>query len=191
VENGGAENGGRWSDYCRRTIALGATTVALGFVTILLAGFVFPVGKLFVTGESALSDVFSYSSWSLLVFDVVAAAFLARFALGLPILAVEPSAGMLVAGLALAQRGWSATLLAATLPLTAFHQIMATAMPKLTPEANGDPNFVMPTWAIALDCFDALMLDLLLFYTALVFLSARSFWYAKHERARLVPATPA
>jgi hypothetical protein len=64
-------------------------------------------------------------------------------------------------------------------------------MPDLKPDANGDPDFVMPTWAIALECLDALMLDLLFFYTALVFLSALSFWYAKHERAHLLSGTPA
>jgi hypothetical protein len=77
------------------------------------------------------------------------------------------------------------------MPLTALYSIAAYGLPKLTPDANGDPSFVMPTGAIALDCFDALLLDLLLFYTALVFLSALSFWYVKHERARLVPSAPA
>jgi hypothetical protein len=178
--------------YFGRTAALGA----IAFVVLL---FMSAVALVYLLSETAplghngtpLNGLGLYVTIMLLLIDLLVALVLARFALGLPVLAIETDAPAALRDLRSPQPGIQATLLMATMPLTLLYTMVAYGLPKLTPDANGDPNFVMPTWAIALACFDALMLNLLFFYTALVLLSALSFWYVKHERARLLAAAPA
>ncbi len=184
--------GKRLWGYFGRTVALAGISLA---VLLIMAAFAF-VPFLFSSSPSPEDSILSTRLTFLvcgafLMVDVLIAAFLARFVLGLPIVAVENHSQAFLRGFGQPQRGVRTTLLAATLPLTGFYCLMAFGMPKFTPDASDDPDFVMPAWAVGVDCFNTAMLDLLFFYTALVFLSALSFWYAKHERARLLAAAPA
>ena len=116
--------------------------------------------------------------------DLMVVAFLARFVLRLPAIALEPSDGAKAAEPPQAT-SWRLTLLLATLPLSILYSLPTLVFPKLTPDAASMPDGILPLWAIALDSFDNLLLALLLFYGALVFLSTLSLWYAKHERPQL------
>ncbi len=184
--------GGRLRPYFARTFALAVLGIAVVGV-LLLFGWITPtaLGWPPLEEKTAARAVSVLAVAGVLLVDVLVAFLLARFVLALPILAIEPIGGSHLRELRRAQNGFSGTLLGATLPLTCLWCLFAYGMPKLTPDASDDPNFVMPTWAIAIDAFDTLMLDALYFYVALVFLSALSFWYAKHERARLLSGTPA
>ncbi len=178
-----------WS-YFGRTVAVAAIAIA---VLLTLAEFA-SLPFLFSSsqGDHNLTGrhVSIFFSFALLLVDVVVAAFLARFVLGLPIMATEDNCGSVLRSLGQPQRGVRFTLLAATVPLTGLYCIMAFFSPFATPDISDNRTAAIDTGSIALECFGTAMLDLLFFYTALVFLSALSFWYSKHERARLLAAAP-
>jgi hypothetical protein len=181
----------RWSDYLRRLLGITTTSAALALIGILLLGSSVAVANLMYAGESSSDYVFMFTGAILLAIDLAVAFALARVVLGLPLLAIEPTANVHLGLLGQTQRGWRVTLLAVTVPLTTLYSMAAFGLPKLTPDPSENPDDIIPLWVIALNSIEAMMLDLLLFYSALVFLSALSFWYAKHERARLLAATPA
>ena len=168
-----------WS-YFGRTAQLGL----IGMPFLVFAGAISFVGLIGADTDELRhpqAAAYTWLVWYLLsaMIDIAVVVFMARFVLRLPRIAVLDKSPASQTQKFRPHTGWKPTLLLATLPLT----LATSTLALLQAPAGGTQDVIIATRFSLITALQTLGSDLLYFYSALVFISVLSLWYAQHERS--------
>ena len=160
-------------------------TLQLGFIALPILALVgaFSFAGMFIAGtDQQLKEPASVGlAWYYLsaMIDITVVVFMARFVVRLPRIAVLDKSPASPTQKFRPHTGWKPTLLLATLPLT----LATSTLALLQAPAGGTQDAIIATRFSLSTALQTLGSDLLYFYSALVFISVLSLWYARYERA--------